>query len=138
MDLRKKVKIGWIGALWVFIGILAACSASTTTSGFGTGAGYSIEVSAAITNVPQGGSAVLLARVRDNSGSPAPDGTSVFFTADKGTITDFTGTATGTATTTGGVAQLRYNAGSTAASLGVVNITGTSQGATARISLFVF
>ena len=112
--------------------IMGGCS-SSTSSGHGSGGGYSINLSAPLDMLPAGGTAIITARVRDASGNPVPDDTTVIFTADKGTI------ETGVKTVSG-VVQVVYTApASTVAGVpGVAKITAASLGATAYISIYIF
>lgn len=67
------------------LGITGCTSNTTNSSGFGQGSGYTISLRATQTIVPQGGSTILIASVKDNEGNPVNDSSrGVLFTSSQG------------------------------------------------------
>jgi hypothetical protein len=116
---------------------IAGCSSNTSTnSGFGSGSGYSIDLRATQTILPQGGQTILIASVKDGQGNPVNDST-------RGGVT-FTSTQGGTFPTKDasinlGVCNATYLA-PTSSTLNVVvdQVTASYQGAFAYVSIEVY
>jgi len=131
------------------LGIAGCTSNTSTSSGFGQGGGYTINLTATQTILPQGGQTTLIATVRDAQGNPVNDSTKgVSFTSTWGatitpaassntinlgncsaTYTAPTGTTTTTTTT---------RVAATLPSSLVDQITASYQGAYAYISINVY
>lgn len=127
-------KILIFGLILCTLGI-AGCTNTSTSSGFGTGGGYSINLRATQTIIPQSGQTTLIATVRDAQGNPVNDATrGVSFTSSLGaTITTVDSITLGACSTT-------YTAPSSTntATPGVDQVTASYQGAFAYISIYVY
>jgi hypothetical protein len=130
-----------VGVLAVVIFGLAGCSSNTSSSsGYGSGSGYSINLTAAQTVIPQGGQTTLIAAVKDSQGNPINDSAnSVLFTSTLGA------TFSSTTKIVGGVCSTVYTApaasastATTTVSSGVDQVTASYQGAVAYVSIYVY
>ncbi len=122
---------------------IAGCSSNTaSSSGFGSGSGYSINLTATQTILRQGGQTQLIAAVKDAQGNPVNDAsTGVTFSSTLGaTITQPTSII-------GGICQTIYTAPSgtsssgsttTTTATGVDQVTASYRGAFAFVSISVF
>lgn len=90
-----------------------------------------VEVSANPTTLTVGGTAVVSATVYDTSNSLMPDGTTVNFSVDNPAL----GTIVSSASTSNGIAQATFEAGSTIA--GTATVTATSGGASGTTPIVV-
>jgi hypothetical protein len=114
---------------------IAGCTSNTSTdSGFGSGSGYSIKLTATQTILPQGGQTTLIASVKDSQGNPVND-------SARGVT--FTSSQAGTFPKTDsfislGVCTTTYQAPSPAATVVVDQVTASYQGAYAYISIQVY
>ena len=121
--------------LFLSVLFLAGCSSNTSTnSGFGSGSGYTIDLRATQTMLPQGGSAIIIASVKDSQGNPVNDSSrGLIFTSSQGaniTAEEFINL---------GVCNATYTAPATiTASVVVDQITASYQGAFAFVSIEVF
>jgi hypothetical protein len=116
------------------LGIAGCTSNTSTTSGFGGGSGYTINLRATQTILPQGGSTTLIASVKDNQGNPVNDSTrGVTFTSTQGGTFPTTETFINL-----GVCTATYTAPSPAATVVVDQITASYQGAFAYVSIEVY
>jgi hypothetical protein len=114
---------------------IAGCSNTSTSSGFGQGAGYSINLTITSTIIPQGGSTILIASVRDASNNPVNDSTrGVTFTSSQG------GTITPETKINLGICNATYTiaASTTLPSVVTDQITASYQGAYAYGSIEVY
>ncbi|MFH0789181.1 MAG: hypothetical protein V2B13_16410 [Pseudomonadota bacterium] len=129
------LKIFLIGLMLSVLGMAGCSSNSAVSSGFGTGGGYSINLTATQTNIPQGGSTTLIASVRDAQGNPVNDSTrGVTFTSSIGA------TITQPASIIGGVSSTTYTAPTAAntATPGIDQVTASYLGASAFVSIYVY
>jgi len=127
-------KIIILGLILCTLGI-AGCSNTSTSSGFGSGGGYSINLTATNTVLPQGGQTTLIASVKDAQGNPVNDsGRGVTFTSSWGA------TITADALINLGVCNAKYTlaAATTLPASLVDQITASYQGAYAYISINVY
>ncbi len=130
-------KIFLIGLMLSVLGIAGCSSNSAVSSGFGTGGGYSINLTATQTTIPQGGQTTLNASVRDAQGNPVNDSATdaITFTSSLGS----TITKQNSGTITGGVASAIYAApATTTTTTGVDQVTASYRGASAFVSIFVY
>lgn len=151
MSYRRIFLFGLL--LWAFC--LPGCSSNTSSSsGFASGSGFSINLTATQTVLPQGGSTTLIAAVKDAQGNPVNDSATnaVTFTSSLGA----TITAQNSGNIIGGISSAIYGApassssgsttgsttGSTATTTttttGVDQVTASYRGAVAFVSIFVF
>jgi len=128
------IKIFIFGLILCTLGI-AGCSNTSTNSGFGSGGGYSINLTATNSILPQGGSTTLIASVRDAQGIPVNDSTrGVTFTSSWGA------TITADKLINLGVCNATYQlvAATTLPATVVDQITASYQGAFAYVSIEVY
>jgi hypothetical protein len=138
-----QLKIFIYGCL--FLSLLAICGCETTSSELGTGAcsgyssgpGYTINVCVSKTILPQGGSAVVTAYVKDAQGNPVNDSSrGVTFASEWG------GTFSTNSSINLGTCSVTYTApgaGSTTQPSTIVDrITAGYQGAVAWVSVEVY
>ncbi len=121
-----------LGLILCTLGIIG-CSNTSTSSGFGSGGGYSINLTATTSILPQGGRATLIASVRDAQGNPVNDSST--------TAVSFSSTWGASITTTSinlGICTATYTAPSPTAASVVDQITASYQGAYAYISINVY
>jgi hypothetical protein len=116
------------------LGIAGCTSNTSTNSGFGGGSGYTIDLRATQTILPQGGQTIIIASVKDNQGNPVNDSTrGLTFTSTQGasiTAEEFINL---------GICNATYTAPtSTTASVVVDQVTASYQGAFAFVSIQVF
>jgi hypothetical protein len=123
------------------------CSSNTaSSSGFGSGSGYSINLTTTQSTLPQGGSTTLIAAVRDAQGNPVNDSTNnaVSFTSSLGGTFTYPNTPNSTTgNIVGGVCTAIYATPATTISTigsagGVDQVTASYRGASAFVSIFVF
>ena len=121
--------------LMLFVLGISGCNSNTsTTSGFGPGSGYTINLRATQTILPQGGQTTLIASVKDNQGNPVNDSSrGVTFTSTQGG--NF---PTKEAFISLGVCSATYTAPSPTASVVVDQVTASYQGAFAFVSIEVY
>jgi hypothetical protein len=136
------LKIFIVGLILCVLGIAGCASNTSSSSGFGTGSGYSINLTATQSTLPQGGSTTLIAAVKDAQGNPVNDTATnaVSFTSSLGVIITYPNTTTA-GTIIGGVCTAIYTAPTSAATTtnsGVDQVTASYRGASAFVSIFVF
>jgi hypothetical protein len=120
---------------------LAGCSSNTSSSsGFGAWSGYSINLTAAQTMLPQGGQTTLIASVKDAQGNPVNDSTrGVSFTSTLGaTIATVSSIVGGVSSTTYTAPAASTSTTTTSTNTGVDQVTASYQGAVAFVSIFIF
>jgi hypothetical protein len=130
----SSLKSIFYGLLLIVLGVTGCTSNSTVSSGFGTGGGFSINLTATQSNLVGGGQTVLIASVRDAQGNPVNDSArGVTFASTLG------GQITAVNSITGGVCSTTYTAPATTSALvpGVDQVTASYQGAVAFVSIFV-
>ncbi|MBI4764506.1 MAG: hypothetical protein HY787_07870 [Deltaproteobacteria bacterium] len=118
-----------------FLGIAGCTSNTSTSSGFGSGSGYTIDLRATQTILPQGGQTILIASVKDNQGNPVNDSTrGLIFTSTQGATID------GEESINLGVCNATYTLPSSASlpSAVVDQVTASYQGAFAYVSIEVY
>lgn len=117
------------------LGISGCTSNTSTSSGYGEGNGYKINITATQTILPQGGQATLIASVKDAQNNPVNDSTrGVTFTSSQGA------TITADSTINLGVCNAKYSAPALATQPSTVidQVTASYQGAYAYISIEVY
>jgi hypothetical protein len=131
----------WIVALLALLALLgfAGCSSNTlSSSGYGEGAGYKMNLTATNTTIPYGGQSTLIVFVKDASGNPVNDSsaTAITYSSTQG------GTFTGATPLDGGESHAVYAApaaSTTTTQTSVVDqITVSYKGAIAYVSIFVY
>jgi hypothetical protein len=134
------------GVILLALGIAGCSSNTSSSSGFGGGSGYAIDLRVTNSILPPAGQTTLTAVVRDANGNPVNDSSvPVTFTSTLGAGITGQGTSGGsnTAFPTGGVATAIYTApGSTSTSgttttSGVDQVTASYRGAFAFVSIYV-
>jgi len=140
------IKIFLFGLMLCALGI-TGCSSSSVSSGFGSGSGYSINLTASNSQIPQGGGTSLIAAVRDAQGNPVTDSTiGVTFTSSIGATIVAQNQVSGSTTSgypTGGIASATYTA-PTVAILTTLppsvtdQVTASYRGAFATVSIHVY
>jgi hypothetical protein len=117
------------------LGITGCSSNTTSSSGYGQGTGYNISLRTTQALLPQGGSSILIATVKDNQGNPINDSSGgVLFTSTQGAtiVKDVDSINLG-------VCNATYTAPSTTAANVVVDqVTASYQGAFAFVSIEVY
>ena len=129
----SKILIGCL--ILCLLGIAGCTSNTSTSSGFGSGSGYTINLRATQTILPQGGQTILIASVKDNQGNPVNDSTrGLIFTSTQGA------TITAEEFINLGVCIATYTAPSSTSipSAVVDQVTASYQGAFAYVSIEVF
>ncbi|MEW6185298.1 MAG: hypothetical protein AB1585_06105 [Thermodesulfobacteriota bacterium] len=124
----------------LMLGVLgiAGCSNTSSSSGYGSGAGYKINLTTSADRVPQGGNAIIFANVQDAQGNPVNDSTSgrITFTSEWG------GTISTAGPITMGNCTVTYNApgkdDDDQPAVIVDRITASYQGAIAWVSIQVY
>jgi hypothetical protein len=116
------------------LGVTGCTSNTTTSSGYGQGTGYTIDLRATQTLLPQGGSTILIASVKDNQGNPVNDSSrGLVFTSTQGA------TITPDDKINLGVSNATYAAPTTiTANVVVDQVTASYQGAFAYISIEIY
>jgi hypothetical protein len=120
--------------------ILAGCSSNTaSTSGYGSGSGYTMSLTATNTSLPYGGSTQLIVSVKDPVGNYVNDSTiKVTFSSTRGGTFD-PATAPDLV---GGLTTVIYKApalDATTSQASVVDqVTASYRGAYAYVSIFVY
>jgi hypothetical protein len=121
----------------LMLGVLGimGCSNTSSSSGYGSGAGYTINLTTSADRVPQGGSAIIFANVKDAQGNPVNDSSrGVVFTSEWG------GTITQQAYINLGNCTATYQAPAKTDQPAVIvdRITASYQGAIAWVSVQVY
>ena len=122
---------------------LLGCSNNTSSSsGFGSGSGYSLNVTTSNSSVPEGGSTTLIVTAKDGQGNPVNDSvTPVTFSSTLGGSFSPTssflssGVTSSVYTASGGSSS---SGGTTTAAVGVTQITASYKGAFAYMSIYIF
>jgi hypothetical protein len=129
---------------WIVFGcallILAGCSSNTSSSsGYGSGSGYIMSITATNTTIPYGGSSTLIVSVKDPVGNPVND------TSIKVTFSSTQGGTFDPATApdlVGGLTTVIYKSpalSTTTTQTSVVDqITASYRGAFAYVSIYVY
>jgi hypothetical protein len=130
--------LGWIVFSCALL-ILAGCSSNTSsTSGYGSGSGYTMSITATNTTIPYGGSSTLIVSVKDAVGNSVND------TSIKVTFSSTQGGTFEPATSdlVGGVGTVIYKSPAlsttTTQSSVVDQVTASYRGAFAYTSIFVY
>ena len=128
----------WIVALLALLGF-AGCSSNTlSSSGYGSGAGYTMNLTATNTTIPYGGQSTLIVSVKDASGNPVNDSstTAITYSSTQG------GTFSPATPLDGGVSTAVFTApaaSTTTTQTSVVDqVTASYRGAIAYVSIFVY
>jgi hypothetical protein len=135
------LKIIIVALLLCVLGIVGCSSNTSSSSGFGTGSGYSINLTATQSTLPQGGQTTLIASVRDAQGNPVNDSAAdaISFSSSLGSTITKSNTGGTIGTIIGGVATALYTApATTTTTTGVDQVTASYRGASAFVSIFVF
>jgi hypothetical protein len=118
------------------LGIAGCTSNTSTSSGYGSGGGYSINLTATNTIIPYGGQSTLIASVKDAQGNPVNDSTrGVTFTSTQGA------TIPQPASINLGVSSTTYTlpaSGLTQPNVVIDQVTASFQGAYAYVSIQVY
>jgi hypothetical protein len=131
-----------IGLLTLLTVSLLGCSSNTSSSsGFGSGSGYSLNFTTSNALVPEGGSVTLIVAGRDAQGNPVND--SVQGVTFSSTLGGTFAPTSGNCFLSSGVATTVFTApgGTTttpAAAVGVTQITASYKGAFAYTSISVY
>jgi hypothetical protein len=140
------IKIFLFGLLLCVLSMSGCSSNTSSSSGFASGSGFSINLTATQTILAQGGSTTLIAAVKDAQGNPVNDSATnaVTFTSSLGA----TITQQNNGNIIGGISSAIYGApgssssGSTGttttSTTGVDQVTASYRGAVAFVSIFVF
>lgn len=115
------------------LGIAGCTSNTSTSSGFGSGSGYTIDLRTTSSILPQVGQATLIASVKDAQGNPVNDiARGVTFTSTQGAVIDAEGVINL------GVCNAIYTAPEPTVSVVVDQVTASYQGAFAYVSIEVY
>ena len=152
MSYINYIKIFLFGLLLCALSIFGCSSNTSSSSGFASGSGFSINLTATQTILRQGGHTTLIASVKDAQGNPVNDSArGVSFSSTLGaTITVPSATITGgvcsadyaapgaAATTTTTTTTTATTPTTTTTTTGVDQVTASYQGAVAYVSIFVY